>query len=148
MFKTLPPCPLYPLYIKRSQVLQKNTKIYRKNREKKQGELGDTLPKVISTSRKPYPILAQAKAATQRTPPPSELQIEAPLLVKKDLISNSFLNSFWLHIHIITAVCEWFNVLHISYSAEMRLCHCLGTIWVSPSNPRIKQTQAQIQQCE
>ena len=49
----------------------------------KNRELGDTLPKVISTSRKPYPILAQAKAATQRTPPPSELQIKAPLFGKE-----------------------------------------------------------------
>ena len=36
-------------------------------------------------------------------------------------------------------------MLHLSYSAKMRSFHCLGTIWVSPSNPRIKQTQTQIQ---
>ena len=31
------------------------------------------LPKVISTSRKPYPILAQVKAATQQTSPRPEM---------------------------------------------------------------------------
>ena len=42
-FRTLAP----PLYKEVTSVAKGRTKIYRKNREKKQGELGDTLPKIM-----------------------------------------------------------------------------------------------------
>ena len=48
-------------------MLTEETKKIQKNRE-----LGETLPRIF-----------QAKAATQRIPSPSELQIEAPLFGKK-----------------------------------------------------------------
>ena len=85
-FKPLSSCPLHPIYIKKSQMLQKDTKNIQKNRE-----LGDTLPALPGSHTQ---SLHKPKLPPSEHLHPHNYRSKHICLVKKDLISNSFLNSF------------------------------------------------------